>query len=76
MVRVVDSAVTDHPTEAAVSINVITPMEFGRIFLAELAFTATSLVEVLAEGLALASPRCRLAGGNGATGFGRASGVT
>ena len=72
----INSAVTDHPAETAIGIHIIAPMELGWILLAELAFTAASLVEVLAEGLALASPRCRLTGGDGATGFGRAPGIT
>ena len=76
MVRMINSAVTDHPAETAVGIDIIAPMELGWILLAELAFTAASFVEVFAEGLALASPRCRLTGGSGATGLGRAPGIT
>ena len=76
MVRVVDSAVTNHTTDAANIVDEITPMKFGRVFLAELALAATSFVEVLAEGLALPVPGGWLAGGDGASGLCRAPGVT
>ena len=76
MARVIDSAVTDHAADATSLVHEITPMEFGRIFLAELALTAASFVEVLAEGLANPVPVSGLAGGDGASGLRRAPGVT